>query len=113
MHIPYALVGRFSADGAGSFKGAGTESVNGDIARVAFSGTYTVDADCTGAAKLRFAHDGLANLAFIIVDNGNQLQIIVSDQGTLETGTAIKIDGHDKTEVTSPPSQSTGINPSK
>ena len=90
----YSLVGRFVADGKGGVTGVSTQSVNGAISRPSFTGTYTVNADCTGTANLTFDYGGTAPLNFIIVDDGKSVDIISAgtsgSQGDNEVGTATR-----------------------
>jgi hypothetical protein len=91
---PYSYVGRFVADGKGGLTGRGAQAVNGLISRPTFTGTYTVKADCTGVAKLKFDYGGEANLELIIVDDGKTVDIMVADPngqvGENEVGTATR-----------------------
>ncbi len=90
----YSLVGRFVADGKGGVTGTTVQAVNGTISRPAFTGTYTVNADCTGTANLLFDLGGTAPLEFIIVDDGKTVDIIVAGangaNGENEIGTATR-----------------------
>lgn len=92
---PYSFVGRFEADGNGKVtSGKGIQSVNGDIARPSFTGTYSVNPDCMGQAVLSFSGGGSATLQFVIEANGTQVAIIVAGSsgrgGENEVGTATK-----------------------
>jgi hypothetical protein len=90
---PYSLVGRFVADGKGVVTGSGAQSVSGDISHPKFTGTYTIKADCTGVAKLKFDFGGEADLELIIVDDGKTVDMIVAPpdgQGQNEVGTATR-----------------------
>lgn len=91
---PYSYVGRFEADGNGHVTGKGVQSVNGHIARPAFTGAYKVGSDCTGEAILSFDKGGTATLQFVIEADGNQVSIIVAGpsgpHGENEVGTATK-----------------------
>ena len=48
---PYAAVEVLNADAAGNLSGKQTSSLNGSIVRATLTGTYTVDADCTGTVS--------------------------------------------------------------
>jgi hypothetical protein len=91
---PFALMGRFVADGEGNLTGTGTEqAVFGAFRNVPFAATYTVNADCTGSATLTFTtseNHGQAHLDFVLVDGGREVIIIDSDRGSIETGSAKK-----------------------
>jgi hypothetical protein len=77
-----AAVGIFIADGAGHVRGADTVAVTnfggtGVIEQRTFTGTYTVDADCTGTFTLQFAaptFSGLVTADIIIVDKGARIR---------------------------------------
>jgi hypothetical protein len=47
--LPFAVAGREVCDGKGNVKGVASSNFNGEVFRnEPFSGTYTVNADCTG-----------------------------------------------------------------
>ena len=89
--VSFAVYGKFVADGKGNVTGSGTESVSGEMFNVKLNGTYNVSGDCTGKAKLAFgSNEGVTNLDFVLVEDGNELFIIVADEGVIETGVAKK-----------------------
>lgn len=89
---PFAIVGAFDADGSGKIAGAGTEAILGVIGpNQAFTGTYHVTADCKGTGVLTFTDSGLqSHLSFVLVDDGKEILIIVTDRGEVEFGSAKK-----------------------
>lgn len=88
----YVLVGRFDADGKGGYQGNGSQSANGRVAHGAFSGTYTVNADCSGTAQIVFADTGLKDkLDFVLVADGTELYLIDMGGKTVEYGEAKKL----------------------
>ncbi len=89
--LPWALVGRLTSNGSGTFTGSGTQSLKGRISKVKFTGQYQVSADCSGSGTLSFANGPSAGFDFTVVDNGREIVLIVADNGTLETGTAKRI----------------------
>jgi hypothetical protein len=86
--LDYSMVGRLRADGNGRFKGAGTQSVGGRISNVTFVGEYTTNVDCWGTGTFRFTDGITVHCTFELAANGDEIFIIDSDQGTVETGTA-------------------------
>jgi hypothetical protein len=77
---PLASVGKLTFDGKGSFESTETLSDNGVISEnVPGTGTYTVNADCTGTSTIS---TGRAS-NFVIVDNGNEIQAINAAPGTV------------------------------
>jgi len=49
---PFGAIGTFTLDSAGNVVGEQTNGVNGNIARQTFTGSFTLNSDCTGAAIL-------------------------------------------------------------
>lgn len=88
----YAIVGRFVADGKGRYEGAAAQSVSGRVFRNTISGSYTVLADCTGTSSLEFKGAPAAvNLSFVIVSGGEEVLLMSTDSGTIETGVAKRV----------------------
>lgn len=82
----FSAAGRLVADGRGNLTGMQTVSQGGMITKgVQYTGTYTVNADCTGSATLSNG----AHLDFVITNN-SLIDFIQTDQGTNIAGTAQK-----------------------
>jgi outer membrane lipoprotein SlyB len=87
----YAAVGTIVSDGVGGMRGAFAESADGAIATgITFAGTYRVNADCTGTAELADSAGRTGSRAFVIVQEGNEIQYFFTDAGFVATGTARK-----------------------
>jgi hypothetical protein len=72
-----AAVGRVSLDGAGNANGTEARSVGGGFADETFTGTYAVNADCTGTANIQFFESGQlvrTSILSLVFDN-NQREI--------------------------------------
>jgi hypothetical protein len=83
---PFAGVNLETFDGNGTLTGAGTASQNGNIVSITFTGTYTVNPDCTGTYTVLISPLGLTTHAFFVIDdNGNELQIVITDSGNVIT----------------------------
>jgi hypothetical protein len=97
---PFNLVGRISADGAGNF--GLDRSVGAPLQQRQFTGTYTVNTDCTGTARLVDPDRRTRNISFVLVSpsstvvnpNTNdpsparvELQFVFTDSGVTGTGT--------------------------
>ena len=70
--VPIAAVGRAQLDAAGNVSGTESRSVGGGFADETFTGTYTVNADCTGTATLKFYESGQlvrTSVLSIVFDN--------------------------------------------
>ena len=73
-------------DGNGTLTGSGIGSLNGEIVPVTYVGTYIVNPDCTGTYTVEVSPLGLTTHAFfVIADGGNELQIVITDPGTVIT----------------------------
>jgi hypothetical protein len=82
----YAVVGRFEADGQGGFAGTATHSAAGMVARMKFTGTYTINPDCTGTSTMTFANGSTASLDFVLTSDLDELFIIDASHGIVESG---------------------------
>ncbi|MBV8834605.1 MAG: hypothetical protein JO108_35855 [Acidobacteriaceae bacterium] len=83
---PFVEVGTQSFDGKGATTAAATLSQNGNILQVTVTGTYTVNADCTGTMTLQVAPIGVTvDVFFAIDDGGNGFQAIETDPGLVIT----------------------------
>jgi hypothetical protein len=77
-HVPFATAGYEVYDGKGNVSGIATTSVEGEVSRnETFSGTYTVNEDCTGTSTYT---DGTHYDEFIAPD-GSMLTFVQTDPG--------------------------------
>jgi hypothetical protein len=78
--VPIAAVGRANLDAAGNVSGTESRSVGGGFADETFTGTYTVDADCTGTATLKFYESGqlvrTSVLSLIFDNNSREIRMV-------------------------------------
>lgn len=82
----YAIVGRLEADGKGTLSGTATHAIQTGVRRMKFTGTYTINPDCTGTSTLAFPNDITASIDFVLTDDLNQFFIIDLGQGNVESG---------------------------
>jgi hypothetical protein len=86
---PTVSGGQITADGKGAFTGMETISDNGNItADVPVTGTYTVHANCTGKGNITPKGGSASHFNFTIVSGGTELQLVITDSGTVESGSA-------------------------
>lgn len=79
---PFAGVNVDSFDGKGNMTVTGVLNVNGNASPGVETGTYTVNPDCTGTYTVEGG--GLTINAFFVIDHdGDELQIVVTDPGTV------------------------------
>jgi hypothetical protein len=79
---PFAGVNVDSFDGKGNLTISGVSSLNGSVSPGVETGTYQVNPDCTGTYTV--TGGGLTIDAFFVIDQGgNELQIVITDSGTV------------------------------
>lgn len=90
-----AGVGVFTLDRNGDLSGKQTVSFNGVIANETYTGTYTVNSDCTGTATLVVvssipAFNRTSTLDLVWVDNSSAIRMIFTNAQTIITVDAKK-----------------------
>jgi hypothetical protein len=83
-----AAVGLVTADGAGHLTATDTVSANGLIIHRSITGSYTVNANCTGTALFSDNFGQSTHLDFVIAARGSEFQFIQTDANTVTTGVA-------------------------
>src|SRR5579862_6532861 len=83
-----AIVGQLTLDGKGSISGNETFSVDGVISKLPVTGSYTVSSDCTGTVQITPMGSAPTNFNAVVVNGGNALLLIETDNNTLIAGTA-------------------------
>jgi hypothetical protein len=90
---PRTAVGVFTLDGAGNLtNGVATSSLNGSVAQETFSGTYTVNSDCTGTANVTIDSGGAEILALtmnLAFDDGVKEMRAIFSSASLPDGTQL------------------------
>src|SRR2546421_7111904 len=75
-----AATGVFTQDGSGNITGTQTRSLNGDIADETFTGTATVNPDCTGTDTIQVFESGVlvrtSTVKIVYDDNGRSARAI-------------------------------------
>lgn len=96
----FAGVNLDTFDGKGKITAVGISSIDGNVGPQTETGTYTVNPDCTGSYEVQINPGGFtAHAYFVIDDGGNELQIVVTDQGNVITCIARKqfpVDGSER-----------------
>ena len=93
--IPIAAVGGATLDTEGNASGTEARSVGGSFADETFTGTFTVDPDCTGASTLKFYDQSGALvrtsvLAIVFDDNMKEIRFVQKSL-TLPNGTNLQV----------------------
>ena len=89
---PVAATGLFTQDASGKITGTQTRSLNGDIADETFTGTATVNPDCTGTDTIQVFQSGVlvrtTTLHVVYDDNGREARAIFTSL-VLPDGTSL------------------------
>jgi hypothetical protein len=92
---PFAAVGKNTYDGKGQMKGVIVVSSNGVIIPATYTGTYHVNADCTGSKSFTLSIGGAVgptiDLDFVLDDDLHEIRMIISDPGFAVSGSARKL----------------------
>jgi len=84
--VPFAEVGTQTFDGKGGTTTTFTASANGNLFQISFSGTYTLNSDCTGTMTLLTpAPNPTVTLFFAVADNLAEFQAIETLPGAIVT----------------------------
>lgn len=87
---PAAIGGQITADGKGGLTGVQTISDNGTIdADVPVTGTYAVRPNCTGKGTITPKGVSATHFNFTIVSAGTEVQLVITDDLTVESGSAL------------------------
>jgi len=92
--VPIAAVGKAMLDASGNVSGAEARSVGGGFADETFTGTYTVNADCTGTTTLQFFESGnlvRTSVLSIVFDNNQREIRMVQKSLTLPNSAALPV----------------------
>ena len=89
---PVAATGVFTQDVSGNITGTQTRSLNGDIADETFTGTATVNPDCTGTDTIQVFESGIlvrtTTLHLVYDDNGREARAVFTSL-VLPDGTSL------------------------
>ncbi len=89
--IPIAVMAVQTFDGAGNFSASNTTNLGGLVFTSTGSGTYTVNADCSGSVVSNLSNGEVIHFSFVIVDHGRQLLSVSTDPGVVSFATATRI----------------------
>jgi hypothetical protein len=81
-------VGVTTFDGAGNYSNSYVGCFNGVCSKISGKGTYSVNSDCSGKAKLGTGKNAIP-FTFAIANGGNQLYVMETDVANV-SGTATK-----------------------
>jgi hypothetical protein len=81
-----AAAGRMVSNGEGAITGADAISYDGSIVKRKYSGTYTVNEDCTGSMVFEGDDTSITNASFVIVNDGKEVSLVQTDANFVVSG---------------------------
>ena len=89
--VGYIVTGVLTSDGSGNITGSGKQTVGGQVGDAQFTGTYQLNADCTGTTHLQFVGGVQSDLFFVLVQDGDEAMMLYVGPGVLESGNAKRV----------------------
>jgi hypothetical protein len=90
--VPVAAAGRISFDRHGNVTGVQTRVLAGSALDETYSGTYTVNTDCTGSFTVLIQPDTRTSTVNVVwVDNANAADAVFTNPGFVLTANATRI----------------------
>src|SRR6202521_3891310 len=83
-------------DGAGTFSGKATVNVGGVVVKPTFTGTYTVNSDCTGNATINSDLELTVHRAIVVIGGGQRFIETETDPFIVGEGRVEKLGGQDR-----------------
>jgi hypothetical protein len=84
--VPFAEAVYFLFDGNGNLSGSSTADFGGFVSPVIFTGTYTVNANCTGNLTVDAGASGIVHRDLVIVDAGKEVEFVSTDPSVVIAG---------------------------
>lgn len=97
-----ASVGVATSDGAGNLTGSETMSFDGTVLKRKYTGTYTINADCTGSVTLQYADNSVLHGDIVILNDAKEVNLVQTDSAFVFSGVLKK--QRTQTPTTTPPS---------
>jgi hypothetical protein len=88
--VPFAEAASFSFDGAGNLSGTSTADYGGSSFPVVFTGTYSVNSNCTGSMTVDAGVNGIIHRDLVLVDGGKEVEFVDTDPGFVIAGSMKK-----------------------
>lgn len=89
-NVPYAELGQFVANGSGSLSGSSSSNLNGQKQTNSLTGTYSVQANCSGSMTLTLNSSTTTALTFQLINNAQGMILAMTNDGDIVTGKAYR-----------------------
>ena len=97
--VPAAAAGKITFDRHGNVSGTQTRVVAGSSLDETYSGTYSVNPDCTGSFTVQVQPDTRTSTVDLVwTDNTNGISAVFTNPGFILTATAIRIHPQEETD---------------
>jgi hypothetical protein len=89
--VPYAEAALFTFDGRGNLSGQAEPDFGGQIGPLGTAtGSYTVDATCTGTMTINISGGPVLHRSLVIVQDGRNIEFVSTDPGLVIAGSMKK-----------------------
>ncbi|ATB42191.1 hypothetical protein CYFUS_007668 [Cystobacter fuscus] len=90
--VPFSQAGHDFFQGDGTLTGAVTVNVQGELFRLTYSGTYTLEPDCRGTMTVIDNLGVTAHFDIFVTKNGSELSFLQTDAGNVTSGFEVRGD---------------------
>ncbi|MEO8029135.1 MAG: hypothetical protein ABI823_21825 [Bryobacteraceae bacterium] len=102
----HASNGRNVGDGNGNLTGSDTINFDGTVYRRTITGTYTLNADCTGTINLAYSDNTGATADIVVVNDGKTVNVNQTDPDFINSGSWTRISQPAAAVTPDPPADS-------
>ena len=88
---PIAFAGMETYDGEGHVQGQLTQSINGAISRVTYSGSYTVTPECVVTYTITDSTGVTTHFDEFVSPDGNEITFVQTDPGSILSGSERRV----------------------
>ena len=89
--LPIALAGTETYDGEGHVEGQYTQSINGEISQVTYSGTYTITPECVSTLTITDSTGATSHFDQYVSPDGKEFTFIQTDPGSIIAGSERRV----------------------
>ena len=91
QHIPIANAGMETFDAKGNVQGQYTQSINREISRATYSGTYAVTPDCVVTYTITDSTGAISHFDEFVSPDGRELTFIATDPSFIISGSERRV----------------------
>jgi hypothetical protein len=91
QQLPIAFAGTETYDGKGHVEGQLTQSINGEISRVTYRGTYTITPDCVSTETITDSTGATSHYDQFVSPDGKEFTFIQTEPGSSIAGSERRV----------------------